>query len=174
MSRFVLLSLVMLSIVGCKKKAVEPEVVRDDPPPTIAPPADVPKSIEQAREVLGRNFRRVYFDFDSASLVGDTQAALAENAGILQAFPQLMVEVQGHADERGTTDYNVALGERRAEAVKKYLTSSGVGAGQLRVVSFGEEKPAESGEGEVHWAKNRRAEFRVIDSAGKAVKGTVN
>jgi peptidoglycan-associated lipoprotein len=175
MSRFLVAAvLLMLSASACKKKPKDPEVAVNERPTAIAPAPDVPKTIEEARDVLGRNFRRVYFDFDSAALSGDTQSALAENAAILQSFPQLQVEVQGHADERGTTDYNIALGERRAEAVKKYLLTSGAAAGQLRVVSFGEERPAESGEGEVYWSKNRRAEFRVLDNGGKPVRGTVN
>ena len=119
-----------------------------------------------------KNFQRVYFDFDSATLADDSKAALAENAGIMAANPDIKIELQGHADERGTTDYNLALGQRRADAVRRYLSAQGVAGSRVTVVSYGEEKPLDSRSFEGAWTKNRRAEFRI--TWGEGATGTTN
>ena len=117
------------------------------------------------------NFERVYFELDSSRLSPDARAALDENITLLQQRPDLKVEVQGHADERGTTDYNLALGARRAETVRNYMTKLGVAPERVTVLSYGEERPAAQGQGETVWSKNRRAEFRVTQ--GSNVRGTL-
>ena len=91
----------------------------------------------------------------------------------MSQFPSITVEVQGHADERGTTEYNLALGDRRAEAVRRYMTHAGVPTARISTVSFGEERPLATGSSEVAWAENRRAEFRVVASA-EGVMGTTH
>ena len=100
------------------------------------------------------------------------RAALDANAAILQRHPDVRVEVQGHADARGTVDYNLALGFRRSAAVVDHLRARGVSAQQLAAVSYGEEIPLARGDGEPVWAQNRRAEFRVI-AGPQTVEGTV-
>lgn len=92
----------------------------------------------------------------------DSRNALLENAKILAAYPTIHVEIEGHCDDRGTTEYNLALGDRRAESVRKYLVTSGVATSRVRTLSLGKEKPLSIGQGESVWAQNRRAEFRVV------------
>ena len=117
------------------------------------------------------NFQRVHFETDSSMLTLDAKNALTDNASILREHPDLRVEVQGHADERGTVDYNLALGQRRARRVTGWLETNGVEPMRLRSVTYGEEFPLVDGHDEHAWSKNRRAEFRI--TAGRhAVVGT--
>ena len=112
--------IVVLALTACAKKPTTEEVVSTVD--AVDPSAmRLPANPAEARTALAENFGRVYFDLDSSSLNPQSLAALQENAAILQRFPGLLVEIQGHADERGTTDSNLALGERRAEAVRKQL-----------------------------------------------------
>jgi peptidoglycan-associated lipoprotein len=101
----------------------------------------------------------VYFDFDSASISGSQTETLRSNASYLKNNSGLRVNVEGNCDERGTNEYNLALGDRRARATKDYLVNLGIDPSRLNVMSFGEEKPACTGSGEDCWAQNRRAEF---------------
>jgi peptidoglycan-associated lipoprotein len=103
----------------------------------------------------------VYFEFDRASLTEQARAALDRNAAFLTANLGLNVRIEGHCDERGTIEYNLALGDRRASSAKEYLVQRGVAAERLEVVSYGEERPADPGRNEAAWARNRRAEFHV-------------
>jgi peptidoglycan-associated lipoprotein len=164
-----LLAVLLLALLtlGCKK---EPEVVsvRDDygaPPPPAA--VQVPAQVKE----LAANFSKAFFDFDSASLTSGGQQALAANATIMNANADVKVEIQGHADERGTTDYNLSLGQKRAEAVKKYLVAQGVSPSRLSTISYGEERPVDTSTTEVAWSQNRRAEFRITWGQGE-VRGT--
>jgi len=104
-------------------------------------------------------FQTVYFDYDSADIKEDSRAGLRQNADKLNAGNLGVVTVEGHCDERGSTEYNLALGERRANAVKRYLVDLGVPSNNLRTVSFGEERPAVQGHDESAWRYNRRADF---------------
>jgi len=101
----------------------------------------------------------VYFAYDSFNLTSQSKAALDSNIGWLKANSGRRVQIEGHTDERGTTEYNLALGDRRAGAVRDYLVSKGVSAGQLTTISYGEERPAVQGSDEDSWSKNRRGEF---------------
>lgn len=164
--------LLVLGSTACRKKAeVAPEqtnMVREAPPPA-------PEPVQEKVQEVARNFQRVNFAFDSTDMVGDSSSALSANSKILQEFSSIRVEIQGHADERGTTDYNLALGQRRAEAVKSRLVGMGVPAARVTVVSYGKERPLVSGSGETVWSQNRRAEFRVLQGADNArISGTVN
>lgn len=119
------------------------------------------------------SLRKVYFDYDSSSLSSSTRDALSETARILKENNGVKLEVQGHCDERGTTSYNMGLGERRARAVYRYLMDQGVASSRLNTVSYGEERPAASGDYESAWSQNRRAEFRVTyKGTGENVKGS--
>jgi len=104
----------------------------------------------------------IYFDFDQFTLSAEARKTLADNAKYLKANSGTQVVVEGHCDERGSDEYNLALGESRALAAKNYLVSLGVSAKQLSVISYGEEKPAAMGSNEEAWAKNRRAEFKAV------------
>lgn len=105
----------------------------------------------------------IYFDTDKFNVDGADQAALQAQAAWLQKYPAKRASVEGHADERGTREYNLALGERRANAAKNYLVSLGVDAGRLTTVSYGKERPVALGSDEESWAKNRRAVTITID-----------
>lgn len=99
----------------------------------------------------------VYFDFDSSALSSASEAILSRQAAFLKANPSLTVVIEGHADERGTREYNLALGERRASAARDYLLAQGINAARVRTVSYGKERPAVVGSNKTAWAKNRRA-----------------
>lgn len=103
--------------------------------------------------------RVVYFAFDSNDISQDAAAVLEAHSQYLAAHPEVRVSVEGHTDERGSQEYNLALGERRAEAVKRVLLLNGALANQIETVSYGEEKPAMDGSNEAAWAQNRRAEL---------------
>lgn len=103
----------------------------------------------------------IRFDYDSAALGDEARATLEKHALWLQGHRDSKVSVEGHCDERGTVDYNLALGEQRARATRDYLVSLGVAADRLRVVSYGKERPLDTGNDEAAWARNRRARFAV-------------
>jgi peptidoglycan-associated lipoprotein len=110
--------------------------------------------------------RTFYFDYDRALLRPEALAILELHAEALRAHPERMVVIEGHADERGSREYNLALGERRAHAIRKFLLAAGVSRGQLQTVSYGEERPEVTGTSETSWSRNRRA---LLDySAGSA------
>ena len=113
---------------------------------------------EDARNVLAQT---VYFDFDKADVRSDMQDVLNKKAAILRANPNVTLRIDGHADERGTVEYNLALSLRRANAVRDYMTGFGVDVSRLEVAGFGEEKPVDPGHDESAWSKNRRAEFQI-------------
>ena len=126
---------------------------------------------QEAVQQLIRNFGRVHFAVDRSTLEADAVAALDENAEIQQRHMGIRVEVQGHADARGTVDYNLALGQRRADAVARRLSQMGVHPTRVTTVSYGEERPRAAGTGETAWSENRRAEFRVLTGTG--ARGTI-
>jgi peptidoglycan-associated lipoprotein len=103
----------------------------------------------------------VYFDYDSNELTNEAQEKLRTKAAILRANPGLQVRVDGHADERGSTEYNLALSQRRAETVRDFLAGYGIAATRISTIPYGEERPRVEGGGETVWAQNRRAEFSV-------------
>ncbi|MBX3021108.1 MAG: peptidoglycan-associated lipoprotein Pal [Bdellovibrionales bacterium] len=101
----------------------------------------------------------VRFDYDSATLSSEARRQLADNAEWIKQNGKTTVQIEGHCDSRGSVEYNLALGERRAKAVKNYLTSLGIDSKRLTIISYGEEKPLDSGDSEAAFAKNRRANF---------------
>lgn len=114
-------------------------------------------SVAELHERLGA----VYFAYDSYDLSPTSLATLRENAEVLKAYPDFGVAVEGHCDERGTIDYNLALGEKRAASVRDYMVSLGVERERIRIITYGEERPVDTGHSEASWSKNRRAEFIV-------------
>jgi peptidoglycan-associated lipoprotein len=103
----------------------------------------------------------VFYLYDSADVAGDAVATLQKNAEVLRQYPSWVVTIEGHCDERGTAEYNLSLGERRAQSARAYLISLGIPADRLRTVSYGKEFPFDSGSNAEAWAKNRRAHFVV-------------
>ena len=178
---------VVLSFGSCSrpKPVVAPEVSRPAPSPSPAPqalpsqevgqePAVQPASRPEAEvtaaelpadlEAINRAgyLADVFFDTDKAELREDARATLAKNAAFLAQHPTLQVLVEGHCDERNTNEYNLALGWRRANAVKEYLVSLGVEASRISTISYGEERPFATCHDESCWWQNRRAHFVVI------------
>ncbi|MET4682393.1 peptidoglycan-associated lipoprotein Pal [Brevundimonas faecalis] len=108
---------------------------------------------------------RVYFDLDSYSVRPEAQPRLDAQAAWLQRYPQVTIRIEGNADERGTREYNLALGARRAESVRTYLIQRGVPAGRIDTISFGKERPIAEGSNESAWAQNRNAHTAIVSGA---------
>ena len=111
----------------------------------------------------------IHFDYDKAIVRGGDAAVLDQKVAILQANPGLRIRISGHCDERGSDEYNLALGNRRATAAKQYLVSHGIDGGRVETVSYGEERPMDPGHNEDAWSKNRRDEFEIL-AGGDALK----
>lgn len=186
--RAVALSMIAAALlVGCKKKAetaVTP--VRNNPPPTEtcdaacqAERARLEKerldraradSIARANEAMSAAKARavaslkavILFDYDQSDIRGDAKAVLDAKLPVLRANPGVRIRIAGHADERGSDDYNLALGQRRAAQAKRYLTDNGIDASRIDIVSYGEQRPAVSGADESAYAQNRRDEFEIV------------
>ncbi len=155
--------------------AVEPEPVITPMPfePSIQPPGEYgfgEQPVEDIRPGDARDLyadapaamEPVYFEFDQFTLSADARDTLARNAAYLMANPSAQVRIEGHCDERGSDEYNLALGERRAAATKAYLSSIGIDASRLSIISYGEEMPQDPARTESAWSKNRRAEFKLL------------
>ena len=126
---------------------------------TVVTPIDAngQLSAQELKEQALRETQTIYFAFDNSTIAGDYEEMLAAHAAYLVKNVDMKVTIEGHADERGTPEYNIALGERRAQAVAKYLQALGVQADQISIVSYGEEQPLLLGQSEEVYAKNRRA-----------------
>ena len=135
-----------------------PVPVRVEPVQPVTPAPIEP--VSQAGE-LKASLEKIYFDFDSSTLSKEARDRLAKNAELMKKDPDVKVQIEGHCDERGSDEYNLALGEKRARTAKKYLTTLGIPADRLSVISYGKEKPADPGHNAAAWAKNRRDEFVV-------------
>ena len=121
------------------------------------------------QELLRRGFLPdIYFDFDASALSAEARQRLFTDAGLLKGAPALKLTVEGHCDERGTSEYNLALGERRAHTVQEYLGSLGVDPSRLRTISYGLDRPVCTEHEESCWAKNRRAHLVVTGRSGGA------
>jgi peptidoglycan-associated lipoprotein len=130
----------------------------------VTVPAEPSSDIRSTNlDVINKNspFKPVFYDYDSADLSPAGKTALDENAALLKKFSTWVITIEGHCDERGTPEYNLALGERRAVTARTYLVSLGIAADRLRTVSYGKEFPFDPGHDENAWAKNRRAHFVV-------------
>jgi peptidoglycan-associated lipoprotein len=138
-----------------------PEPVRETPVPP-EPLASDPLTTTDI-DVINKNspFQPIFYAFDSAEVDAEAQKTLDANAEILRKYPTWVITIEGHSDERGTAEYNLALGERRAAAARTYLLSLGISGDRLKTVSYGKEFPFDPGHDEAAWAKNRRAHFVV-------------
>jgi len=169
----VLLAAGVLTLGACSKKA-EPA------PPVAPPPAAQPAGPDTAAERLAREAAErerlrlemerkrgvltemVFFDFDMAEIRADARASLDSKVQILRDEAGIRLRIEGHADERGSTEYNMALGLRRAEAIKAYFVNFGLSADRFETISFGEERPLVRESNEASWARNRRGEFQIL------------
>ena len=177
MSRVRLSFVIVALAVGCAhRRDVKKPVITSSKSGTVGTSTDrgVPVGEVDVVEQLQSNFSRVHFAFDSTRLTDEGGALLDENARILSAHPGLVVEIQGHADARGPTGYNLALGAMRAQAARSRLMVRGVSADRLPAMTYGEERPRSKGADASSRAENRRVEFRVIAGASDGVAGTVD
>jgi peptidoglycan-associated lipoprotein len=127
-----------------------------------APPAVVvPTNTMSAEEEFKANVQDIFFDYDTDQIRNDAQATLSKDASYLASHPNVRVVIGGYCDERGSDEYNLALGQRRADATKNALVTAGVGADRIRVISYGKEKPFCSESNEACWQQNRRAGFTM-------------
>ena len=181
---FLLLLLVTIAAGACGKK--KPPIARPIPPPpagsstTITPPPEPPAPAPEPTTVppepvpedsiaagsiddINRNspLKPVFYELDAAEVDADGQRVLQANAEVLRRYPSWQISVEGHCDERGTAEYNLALGERRAVAARNYLVSLGIPADRVKTVSYGKEFPFDPGHNEEAWSKNRRAHFVI-------------
>lgn len=196
-SSIVVAALAMLAVTACKKKpepapapapapAPEPPKVNQDSIDAArraaeeaarkaaadeaarrAAAAEAARLEAEAASARAAIAEMVYFDFNKDDIRDDAKPTLDAKVGILNANAALRLRIAGHTDDRGSDEYNLALGQRRAAAVQRYLVSHGVDASRFETVSFGKERPAVQGEDEAAWAKNRRAEFEIIAGGEK-------
>jgi peptidoglycan-associated lipoprotein len=180
----VLAVLLMMTISACAKK--QPPVARPMPPPPaidttaenrpppppqpVSEPVVVPPEPVAEDSIAGRSLddlnrdsplKPLFFGLDQSDVDSEGQRVLQENAAILKKYPAWQITIEGHCDERGTAEYNLALGERRALSAKNYLVSLGVPADRVKTVSYGKEFPFDPGHDDNAWAKNRRAHFVI-------------
>jgi peptidoglycan-associated lipoprotein len=144
-----------------------PTLPAADPDPVVTSMSNSDPYANKSAEDINRDspLKPVYFLYDSDQLDEVARQTLAEDAELLKRYRAWVITVEGHCDERGTAEYNLALGDRRALAAKNYLMSLGVSADRLRTVSYGKEFPLESAHSETAWSKNRRAHFTVTATA---------
>jgi peptidoglycan-associated lipoprotein len=170
----------VLFVGGCKKSEVEtiPEEPVEQAPPVVVEEEEAPVEVveewveeqpvaveEYTPTIAELNAQgvlaTVYFDFDRSDLTDATRSQLRANAEWLKSNGEYKVVIEGHCDERGTIEYNLALGQRRSQVVQDYLANLGISASRMRNKSFGEEQPADPGHDEAAWSRNRRAAFVI-------------
>jgi peptidoglycan-associated lipoprotein len=179
--RALILALLVGLVVGCGKKAVPAAA-----PEALAPTATTGDASREAAERAAREAEaaaaaqrettrareiletRVFFDYDEAEIRSDARQVLSDKVGILRDMPAVRLRVEGHADERGSTEYNQALASRRASSVVTYLAGFGISAERFETVSLGEERPLAQGHDERAWSQNRRGEFVITAGAPAA------
>jgi peptidoglycan-associated lipoprotein len=157
------LTFLVAALAACSHAQPVPEAsAQTTPPPVQAappPPAPPPPVAKPAPVSIRVPSDSIYFDFDSADLKPEAENQLAGLGSIMQKHPDLKVRVEGNCDERGTEEYNIALGQRRADSAKKYLINMGASAGQMTTVSYGKDRPRAKGHDEDSWRQNRRDDF---------------
>jgi peptidoglycan-associated lipoprotein len=165
--------LLLLSVLaGCAKKqtAVIPPPTPPAPDTSSAPapapaPTPAPPEPTMTTQLGNADLQPAFFDLDSYTLRDDARATLDKDAKLLRDHPKVTVTIEGHCDERGTSEYNQALGERRAQAARDYLVAAGINTGRIEIISYGKERPFAPGHDESAWQQNRRAHLVVRSSS---------
>jgi peptidoglycan-associated lipoprotein len=168
-----ILSISLLALWGCPKKAevtTAPEAPKEAPAPQeeakpeAAPaPAPAKEEVKERAAAAAEGVQPIYFDFDKSFIRDDAKPVMKANAEWLKANPKVKIKIEGNCDERGTIEYNQALGQRRATSAKKYLTDMGIAASRISLISYGKEKPICRESNETCWQKNRRDDFVVSE-----------
>jgi peptidoglycan-associated lipoprotein len=182
MKKLIILSLVCLLVfaffLSCRKKVEEappppppqvkeqPKVEKVEEPPVVKEPELTEEEIFMAKSLEEINkevpLEMIHFDFDKYFIRDDAKPVLEENAQWMKKFKTVKILIEGHCDERGTEEYNLALGEKRAKATQDYLSSLGISTDRMEIISYGKSQPLDPGHNEVAWQKNRRAQFTII------------
>ena len=182
MKKLAILSLAIILVfsfaVSCKKK---PKEVPPPPPPQaqeqpkiekVEPPVVQEPQLTEEELFLQKSLDQinrekplgtVYFDYDKSLIRDDAKATLDTNASWLKRFRTVKILIEGHCDERGTEEYNLALGEKRAKSAQDYLLSMGIGSDRMKIISYGKSQPIDPDHNEAAWQKNRRAQFTIIE-----------
>jgi peptidoglycan-associated lipoprotein len=175
--RLALITAAALSLAACASTPKPPPPAAPappPPPPAEAPPPPAPPPVAEApvgpvpgsiQDFVINAGDRVYFDFDSYTIRADAQGVLAQQATWLTRYGAVQVRVEGNCDERGTREYNLALGARRANSIKEFLVAHGVSADRITTVSYGKERPVDPGTGEEAWAHNRNGHTAITSGA---------
>ena len=159
------LALVLLASCGPKEKIMEeepeaPVVTEPEQPPPVEP--EIPKEEVEKELVKQEDLQPIYFDFDKYNLRPGDREILNRNTKVLKKNPNVKIRIEGNCDERGSVEYNLALGERRARAAMEYLINLGIAPDRISIISYGKEKPKYPGHNEEAWAKNRRDDFVIV------------
>lgn len=181
MKKLIIFSLAIILVlsfaVSCKKKPKEvpppPPQAQEQPkvekiePPVVQEPTLTEEDIflQKSLDQINREkpLGTVYFDYDKALIRDDAKATLDTNASWLKRFRTVKILVEGHCDERGTEEYNLALGEKRAKSAQDYLLSMGIGSDRMKIISYGKSQPINPGHDDAAWQMNRRAQFLIIE-----------
>lgn len=169
------------AVVGCGKKQPEPIPTptpgpSTNPSPPPAPPPPPPAAHPDANaaairaELMGTLTEAIYFAYNEDALSAEAQAILQRKAAIMLANPAVRIMIAGHADERGSDEYNLVLGTRRATTAKRFLEGRGIDGSRIEIVSYGEERPANPASNESAWAQNRRDNFDVVAGGDRLVR----
>ena len=153
----------MLMMSSCAKKQIGTGEAAPAAAPSAPAAAAAPSTagVDKAQDVRAFEAEGIYFDFDKAEIKADAKAILEKKAAWLRANPSYNVKIEGNCDERGTNEYNLALGDRRAKAAQKFLNALGIGMNRMSTISYGEEKPTCTEKNEKCWSKNRRDDFKL-------------
>jgi peptidoglycan-associated lipoprotein len=184
------LALIIVTVTACRRE--EPEPPAPQTPPTAGPDtagqgqraldaarADSLRRAREAESSFAEETARarailedlVFFDYDDSSIRGDAQDVLAQKVTVLRANPEVALLITGHADERGSIEYNLALGMRRASSVRDYLIGFGIDATRFNIETMGEDRPLDPGTSEAAYARNRRGEFEITRGGDRLVTG---
>jgi peptidoglycan-associated lipoprotein len=172
--KLTLVVLIGAVLTGCPKPPPPPPPPTEQAPPKVEAPKPAPEAVVEAPKVdeaaerrariqarMAEIFKPIYFAYDQSTLSAEGKATAEAIARLLQEAPEVTVSIEGHADERGTNEYNLALGQRRAATALDYLSSLGVNRSRLKTISYGEERPFCTESNEACWQKNRRARFVI-------------
>ncbi len=157
MNKALILTMISLFFIfSCTPKQIQDDIVIDDSltyTDTTYSDTTISESVD---------LKTVFFDYDSYEIKSSYQSVMLHNAQELQKYPSLKVRLEGHCDERGTIEYNLALGQKRADACRAYLIHYGIAPERINTLTYGEERPTSIGQGESFWQRNRRVEFKMI------------
>lgn len=164
---FILIVLLVGLFTACGPKPAEEEIVvepttvevEEEPKEPEPPPSEEVKETPIEERV---KLEMIHFDFDRYHLLPEAKQILTESAKLLKTYPQLKVLIEGHCDERGTIEYNLALGERRARAAQEYLADLGIEPARISTISYGKERPLDQRHNDEAWSMNRRDEFKIV------------